>query len=209
MARRSETIRFARVQGGNVKIAMIMKRTAALVFLGAGLMVAGCKSNPPLTPSEALTQIQAKYDSTSPQPVTITLGNAGMAQGVLDKYWVETKRYPNGYWGDFTLTPDGKKVVKLADGGDLIQWRPDSPADKQFTVNITTLVSNHLKALDVNNIQSDGTGGMTAQYTEAVNLDGLPGPLQDIAHEPGNQLTTQRTADFTYGNGKWALQSIE
>ncbi len=192
-----------------MKNAMIVKGTAALVLVGAGMMVVGCKSNPPLTPSDALTQIQAKYDSNPPQPVSITLGNAGMAQGVIDKYWVETKRYPNGYWGDFTLTPDGKKVVKLAGGGDVIQWRPDSPADKQFTVNIATLVSTHLKAFNVNNIQSDGTGGMTAQYTEAVNLDGLPGPLQDIAHEPGNQLTTQRTADFTYVNGKWTLQSIE
>ena len=97
----------------------------------------------------------------------------------------------------------------MSGGGDVIQWRPDSPADKQFVVNITTLVSNHLKALNVNNIQSDGTGGMTAQYTEAINLDGLPGPLQDIAHEPGNRLTTQRTADFTFVNGKWTLQSIE
>ena len=92
---------------------MIMKGMAALVLLGAGLMAVGCKSNPPLTASDALTQIQAKYDSNPPQPVTIMLGNAGMAQGILDKYWVETKRYPNGYWGDFTLTPDGKKVVKL------------------------------------------------------------------------------------------------
>lgn len=172
-------------------------------------MVAGCKSNPPLTPTDARTQIQAKYDATPAQPVTIILGNAGMAQGILDKYWVETKRYPNGYWGDFTLTPDGKKVVKLAGGGDVIQWRPDSPTDKQFTVNITTLVSNHLRAVNVNNVQSDGTGGMTVQYTEAENLDGMPGPLQDIAHEPGNRLTSQRTADFTYADGKWTLQSIE
>ena len=186
-----------------MKNALILKGLAALTFLGAGLTVVGCKSNPPLSPTEAQNLIQAKYDSTPAQPVIITLGSAGMAQGILDKYWVETKRYPNGYWGDFTLTPDGKKVVKLSGGGDVIQWRPDSPADKQFSVNITTLVSNHLKALNVNNIQSDGTGGMTAQYTEAVNLDGLPGPLQDIARQPGNQLATQRTADFAYSNGQW------
>jgi hypothetical protein len=209
MTRRSESIRFVRLQGGNVKSAMIMKGTAALVLLGAGLMVVGCKSNPPLTPSDAVAQIQAKYDSTPPQPISITLANAGMSQGVLDKYWVETKRYPNGYWGDFTLTPDGKKVVKLPAGGDVIQWRPDSPADKQFTVNITTIATSHLKAFDIHNIQSDGTGGMTAQYTETENLDQLPAPLQDIAHQPGNQLITQRTADFTFVNGKWTLQSIE
>ena len=47
-----------------------------------------------------------------------------MQQGVHANYWLGTKRYPNGYWADFTLTPDGKKAVKLLEGGDIINGGP-------------------------------------------------------------------------------------
>jgi hypothetical protein len=153
--------------------------------------------------------IQAKYDQTPAAGMAITVGNSGMAQGAMDGYWARTKRYPNGYWADFTLTPAGKKVLKLANGGDVIQWRPASPNDKEFSVTVTTLVKNHMKVADVGPVQDQAGGGKTVQFSEVENLTGVPGPLQDLAHEPGNQLSTQREADFSLVNGVWKLQSIE
>jgi len=48
-----------------------------------------------------------------------------------------------------------------------------------------------------------------AAYTEGVNLGGVPGPLQAIAHNPGNKLSTKRHADFSLEGGAWKLHSIE
>ncbi len=199
---------FHAVQGGNVKNAMKMQALGALVLLGAGLWMAGCKSAPELTQAQALAMIQAKYDQTPAVPANITVNDRGMQQGVLAKYWFETKRYPNGYWGDFTLTPDGKKVLKLASGGDVIQWRPESPTDTRFVVVVMPLVANHLKARDVGQIQTVADTRI-ASFTENVNLDGVPDALQNIAHNPGNKLSSLRQATFVLVNGAWSLQSIE
>lgn len=191
-----------------------MKNTAKLqtlgilALLGAGLWIAGCKSAPELTQAQALTMIQAKYDQNPAGPVNITVNSNGMVQGVTAKYWFETKRYPNGYWGDFTITPDGKKVLKQANGGDVIQWRPDSPTDQNFVVIIQTLATNRLKARNVGEIQSVGDSRI-ASFTEAVNLDGIAQPLADMAHNPGNKLSSLRQATFVLTNGAWTLQSIE
>ena len=124
--------------------------------------------------------IQAKYDQTPPAGFDITLENQGMAQGALAKYWLETKRYPNGYWADFTLTPDGKKAVKLLKGGDIIEWRPDSPADPHFAVVVESLAPTHLKATNLGDVQTVGDTRVV-QYTEAVDLSSLPQPLQGVA----------------------------
>ncbi len=196
------------VHGGNVKNAVKLQILGVLVLLGAGLWIAGCKSAPELTQAQALTMIQAKYDQTPAEPVSITVNSTGMVQGVTAKYWFETKRYPNGYWGDFTVTPDGKKVLKLASGGDVIQWRPDNPSDSNFVVVIQTLATNHLKARDVGQIQTVADTRI-ASFTENVNLDGVPEPLQNIAHNPGNKLSSLRQATFVLTNGAWTLQSIE
>src|ERR1039458_6742020 len=107
---------FRAVEGGNVKNAVKLQVLVVLVSLGAGLWMAGCKSAPELTQAQALTMIQAKYDQTPAAPVGITVNDTGMQQGGNAKYWIETTRYPNGYWADFTLTPDGKKVLTLAGG---------------------------------------------------------------------------------------------
>ncbi len=186
-----------------------MRISSVVALLGVCLLVGGCKSAPPLTQSQAQAMIQAKYDQRPAAGIDITLGNAGMAQGAIDGYWARTKRYPNGYWADFTLTPEGKKVLKLATGGDVIQWRPASPEDKEFSVIVTTLVKNHMTVSNVGPVQDQGGGGKTVQFSEDENLSGLPGPVQDLAHEPGNQLSTQREADFALVNGGWQLQSIE
>ncbi|MGB8032170.1 MAG: hypothetical protein WCF30_21175 [Terracidiphilus sp.] len=191
-----------------MKNAVKLEVLGVLVSLGAGLLMAGCKSAPDLTQAQALTMIQAKYDQTPAAPMSITVNSTGMVQGVTAKYWFETKRYPNGYWADFTVTPDGGKVLTLASGGSVIQWRPDNPTDPKFVIVIQTVATNHLKARDVGDIQSVGDTRI-ASFTEEVNLDGIPQPLADIAHNPGNKLSALRQATFVLTNGAWTLQSIE
>jgi hypothetical protein len=136
-----------------------------------------------------------------------------MRQGVTAKYWDRTTVYPNKYWADFTLTADGKKAIKLPGGGDVIQWRPESATDKNYSIIVVTVVSNHLKAHDVTNLQDEVLPGVStakgATFTEAANLDGVPDALQNIAHNPGNKLSSKRQADFSLENGVWKLHSIE
>jgi hypothetical protein len=45
-------------------------------------------------------------------------------------------------------------------------------------------------------------------FNEAVDLTGVPPALQDMAHNPGNRLSTKRTATFAVDGGAWKLQSI-
>lgn len=194
---------------GTVRYPSKVQSLSTLVLLAAGLAMAGCKSAPPLTNEQALSMIQAKYDSTPATPTSISVNDLGMQEGVTAKYWVGLKKYPNGYWGDFKLTPEGKKVVALVGGGDVIQWRPEQPQDPKYSVALQTITANHLKARDITDIEDDGNGGKTVTYTEDVVLTGVPDPLQGIAHNPGNRLSTQRTANFTLKDGAWALQSIE
>ncbi len=188
-----------------MRIALNMKVFAALAFMGAGLMLTGCK--PDLTQANALAMIQAKYDQTPAVGVNITVDKTGLQQGLAAKYWSLTKVYPNLRWADYTLTPEGKKAFKLLSGGDLIQWHPDTGTDFQFVV--VTTAANHLKARDVQDIQDAVGGGKSAAFTESVNLDGVPDALQSIAHNPGNKLSNLRQADFVYDSGAWKLQSIE
>ena len=180
----------------------------ALVLLGAGLCITGCKSSPPLTQAQALTMIQAKYDQAPGTPFDVTVNDRGMQQGVHANYWVGTKRYPNGYWADFTLTPEGKKVLKLASSGDVLQWRPDSPSDSHFAIVVIPLADSRLKAREPGEVQTLGDN-KTVMFTEDVNLDAMPSALQSIAHNPGNKLSSKRMATFTLSNGAWSLKSIE
>jgi hypothetical protein len=130
-----------------------------------------------------------------------------MLDGITAKYWTRTTIYPNKIWADFTLTADGKKAIKLSNGGDVIQWRPETADDKQYALVMTTVVANHLKAHDLAAIQDD-PGGKGVSFTESVDLTGVPAPLQNIAHNPGNKLSTQRQAEFVLADGAWKLQSI-
>ena len=192
-----------------MKIAVKMNVLLSLAIMGAGLVVAGCKSAPPLTQDQALAMIQAKYDVTPAAGANIIVNNDGMVQGATAKLWKRTTIYPNKYWADFTMTPDGKKAVKLVGGGDVIKWRPESPTDKKYSVVLTTVVANHLKARDIKDIQDVGKT-KTVIFTEGVDLTGVPAVLVGIAHNPGNLLTTSRTADFVLDDsGAWKLQSIE
>jgi hypothetical protein len=191
-----------------VKIAGKMQALVAIALLSVGLVVAGCKSAPELTKQQAQSMIQAKYDSLQGQPVSITISDRGMQQGVTAGYWTGLKRYPNGYWGDFKLTPAGQKVLKLDAGGDVIQWRPLSPEDPHYAIAVTSLASVKLKADDLNDIQDSGDN-KTVSFNEQLDLAPLPAPLADMAHNPGNRLSTKKTATFVLNNGTWALDSIK
>lgn len=186
-----------------------MQILAALVLLGAGWWLTACKSAPQLTKDQALTMIQANYAQSQATTFDILVDDRGMQQGVAAKFWAGIKRYPNGYWGDFKLTPDGAKVLKLVSGGDTIKWRPEGPNDPRYAIAIEPLSAVKLEA------RTDSLGdpqtlgdSRTVAFTEDVNLSALPDALQNIAHNPGNKLTTSRLATFTLDNGAWALKSI-
>ena len=179
-----------------------------LAFLGAGLLLTGCKSAPELTQANALALIQAKYDQTPPVGANIAVGDLGMRQGVTDRYWDRTTVYPNRFWADFTLTPEGKKALKLPKGGEVIQWRPENAGDNGYSIVVVTAAANHLKARDIKEIQDETGGGKGADFTESIVWDGVPGPLQDIAHNPGNKLSAKRHAEFVLDGGAWKLQGI-
>ena len=78
---------------------------------------------------------------------------------------------------------------------------------------VVTVAANHLKAHDVKDPQDEVLPGVStakgAEFTEGVNLDGVPDALQQIAHNPGNKLSTKRQADFALDGGAWKLHSIE
>ena len=196
------------VQGGNVKNAVKMQALGALVLLGAGLWMAGCKSAPELTQAQALTMIQAKYDQTPAAPISITVNSTGMVQGVTAKYWFGDQEVPEWLLGRLYAYSRRQEGAQAGKGGDVIQWRPDSPSDPRFVVVVQTLVTNHLKARDLGEVQTVGDSRIV-MFTEDVNLDGLPQPLQDMAHNPGNKLSALRQATFVLVNGAWSLQSIE
>jgi hypothetical protein len=199
---------FDAVYGGKVKIAANLNVLGTVALLGAGLLFTGCKTAPELSAANARALIQANYDQSPAVGAAITVNDLGMQQGHTAKYWDRTKVYPNKYWADFTLTADGKKAVMLPGGGDVIEWRPSSPEDKSYSVVVTAVATNHLKAHDVKDPEDEVGGTKACVFNEAVSLDGVPGPLQDIAHNPGNKLATRRTATFTLDGGAWKLSSV-
>jgi hypothetical protein len=190
-----------------------LKVLSAGALLGAGLVLAGCKSAPELTQAQALALVQANYDHAQPQGASILVDDLGMRQGATARYWDRTKIYPNKYWADFKLTPDGKKVVQLASGNDTIEWRPESADDTHFMVRMITVQANHLKAHDMGDITDEMVAGVDtakgADYTEGVDLTGVPDALQQIAHNPGNKLSAKRHVDFALVNGAWTVHAAQ
>jgi len=199
--------------GEKVRNNLQMQVLGAVALLGAGMVLGGCKSAPDLSQSQAQTLVQAYYDQQAPQPVSILVNNDGMVQGALAKYWNRTTIYPNKYWADFKLTDDGKKVVKLPAGGDKIEWRPSSLDDKDYTYRMVTVQANHLRARDVAAPQDEMLPGVDtakgADFTEGVDLTGVPDTLQQIAHNPGNRLSAKRHADFALVNGAWTVKAVQ
>lgn len=173
-------------------------------------MVTGCKSAPPLTEDQALSMIQAHYDALPPSGFDVNVNNSGMISGATAKLWQRTLIYPNKYWADFKLTDTGKKYLKIPSGGDVMQWRPSGPTDTGFSYVLTTTVPKHRKAKDIHDFQDVGSKVKTASFSESVDLSDLPPSIVDIAHNPGNQLSTSRTAEFDLDpNGTWTLKSIQ
>lgn len=196
-----------------MKNAVNLKVLGVLVCMSAGLLLNGCKSAPDLTQAEAQAMIQAKYDQTPPVGANVIVDDLGMRQGIAAKYWTRTTIYPNKYWADFTLTPDGKKAVKLSDGGDVIKWRPESLTDKNYSIVVTTTAANRPRIRDVSEPQDavvpGAATGKSSSFVESVNLDGVPDALQQIAHNPGNKLSRKRQANFSLEGGAWKLHSID
>jgi hypothetical protein len=206
MAEQKKSSRFKRSREGNVRKAV--GALGALMMLSAGYFLAGCKSAPDLTADQAKTMIQAKYDADPGAPFDIAVDDRGMQQGATAKYWAGVKRYPNGYWGDFKLTDDGKKVVKLPNGGDTIQWRPDSPTDPNYSIIVVPLLVSRFKARSVGDVQILGDT-RTVTFMQEVDLSGLPTPLQNMAHNAINKLSSQHQATFVLTDGAWTLKSID
>lgn len=193
-----------------MKKAGTLQMMGALLLMGAGLGIAGCNSAPDLSQADAQKLIQAYYDQQPATTFIINVNQTGLKQGYDAKYWKLTKVYPNKRWADYDLTDDGKKILTLNGGGTTIQWRPDDDGRGHFYV--TTVASNHPKIKEVGDPQDDVVVGVdkakTAPFTEAVNFTGIPDPLQNIAHNPGNTLTTRRHADFAYEGGAWKVHGI-
>ena len=183
----------------------------ALAILGSGLLMSGCNSAPELNKTNALTLIQSDYDKRPAEPATIAVDEVGLKQGLNSKLWKLTKVYPNNRWADYALTDDGKKSVKLAGSGDVIQWRPEE-GQKDFHFFVTTVASNHLKAKDVADPQDDVVANVqtakSARFTEVYDWNGVPDSVQTISHNAINRLSTKRQADFALVNGAWAVHSI-
>lgn len=199
--------------GENVRNRLQMRVLGAVALLCAAMVLGGCKSAPDLTQTQALALVQAYYDQQAPQGISIEVNNDGMVQGALAKYWARTTIYPNKYWADFKLTDDGKKVVKLPAGGDKIEWRPESLDDKNYTYRVVTVQANHLRAHDLGDITDEMVAGVDtakgADFTEGVDMTGVPDTLQQIAHNPGNRLSAKRHVDFALVNGAWTVHGIQ
>lgn len=197
--------------GGKVRRVLNLRVLGAVALLFVGTWLSGCKSKPELSKADALRMIQADYDNRPPGGASILVDDVGLKQGLTAKYWKLVKIYPNNRWADYTLTDDGKKVLKLESGGDVIQWRPEPGSSPHFM--IVTLATNHFKAHDVLDPQDEVVPGVdtakSATFTESLNFEGVPQPLQDIAHNPGNKPSSKRTANFSLDGGAWKLHSIE
>lgn len=183
---------------------------AVLAVAGAGLLCAGCKSAPDLTSSNARVLLQADYDGSPAEGLIVMVDRTGLKQGLNAHLWKLTKVYPNQRWADYTLTPEGQAILTLNGGGDVIQWRPDDNGDAHFFV--TSLVTTHRRVLQVSDPQDDVVANVptakSAFFVEGVNFEGVPQPIQEIAHNPGNTLTTRREVDFSLENGAWKVHSI-
>lgn len=173
----------------------------------AWLAVSGCKSAPELTKDQALAMIQAQYDKQQPVSPTILVNDDGMKAGVAAKYWDRSKAYPNNFWADFKLTDAGKKAVKLVNGGDTIEWHPDSATDTHYMIEVSPVVANHLKAKNPSDPQDD-MGTKTVQFDEVTSLEGVPDAVQEMARGSNTKVSMRRTATFVLDGGAWKIQGI-
>lgn len=193
-----------------MKTALKFEVLGALLLMGAGWWMAGCKSTPDLSKADAQKLIQSYLDQQPATNFIINVNEIGLKQGFDAKYWKLTKVYPNKKWADYDLTDDGKKVMTLNGGGTTIQWRPDDLGKGHFYV--TTVQTYHPKVKEVGDPQDDIVPGVdtakSAKFTEDADFTGVPDTLQQIAHNPGNVLSSRRTADFALDDGNWKVHDV-
>jgi hypothetical protein len=181
-----------------------------LAAFAALFMATGCK--PDLTNDQALPLIQAHYDQAQGMPLVFKVDQVGMKAGVDAKYWTMTKKL-NEMWADFKLTDEGKKLIKLPNGKDVIEWRQD-PSGK-FQYEMVTVAPLKLKAREVKEIRDEIIPGVKGPgkvvvYMEAHDITTLPNDLQNIIlGNANNKIAVKRQADMTLENGAWAFHAIE
>jgi hypothetical protein len=73
---------------------------------------------------------------------------------------------------------------------------------------VVPLVASKLKLHSIGDVQTVADT-KTVTYMEDVDLSSLPAPLQSIADNPANKLSTKRMATFALENGAWTLQSVQ
>ena len=194
-----------------MKSVMKFQVWGALLLLGAGLAMSGCKSTPPLSQEDAQKLIQAYNDQQPLIPVHIYVDYTGLKQGVDAKYWKVSKQFPaNKYWGDLDLTDAGKKAYKLEDGTTTIHWRPDEQNKGHFYVD--TVQTMHPKISEVSEPQDDLVPGAdtakSCKFTSTANLDGMSDTVKQMAHDTGNILVGRHTAEFVLDGGTWKVHAI-
>lgn len=188
-----------------IRFAVLLAGVAALVSL------TGCK--PELTNEQALALIQAHYAQAAPVALTFKIDQTALADGNKAKYWGISKHYPNNLWADFTLTEEGKKLIKLPNGKDVFEWRQD-PTGK-FQYEMMTAAPLGLKARDVSEIRKEIVPGVKGQgrvvvFKESYDLSSLPSDLQNvILDNTANKLATTRQADMAFENGAWVFHDLE
>ncbi len=192
--------------------ARILRTSLLLVGVAALFTLTGCK--PELTNEQALPLIQAHYDQAAAVPMNFKVDQSGLQAGLLAKYWILTKLYPqNKAWGDFTLTDAGKKLIKLPNGKDVIEWRQD--AGGKFQYEVTTVAALKFKARDIHEIRNEVVPGVKGPgrvvvFMETHDIAALPNELQDIIlHNANNKIAEKRQADMDFENGAWAFHNIE
>ncbi len=192
-----------------MKNAVKMNVLLALAVMGAGIVVSGLQVGSAADAGPGAGNDSGKvrrYPGSRRQHHCRTTTEWCRAQ--QPNFGIGPRFIPTSTGQTLPLTPEGKKVVKLTGGGDVIKWRPDSPTDNKYSIVLVTVAANHLKARDIKDIQDVGKT-KTVTFTEGVDLTGVPDLLVNIAHNPGNQLSTTRQADFTLDGDAWKLQSIE
>ena len=101
-----------------------------------------------------------------------------------------------------------RKWSSCPQGGDTIQWRPDGPTDPHYCHRRGAAGREPPESAQPGRYPEPWGTPRRVTFIEDVDLSGMPDALQNIAHNPGNKLSTLRLATFVLINGAWTLQSI-
>ena len=152
-----------------------------------------------VTGAALLPSVDLNASATRSRPSQSTSSSTGVSLGASeqnDLIGTLNASYEIDFWGKNRSALRAMEELAVASRHD------------REVVDLATVAANHLKAFDVQDPQTEADGTRSVIFSEGVDLTGVPGPLQDIAHDPGNRLSTKRTAIFALQNGAWTLQSI-